>query len=106
MALSPYKGKTLAECKDLSFGAVRTNKNGYKYIPVKGPGLEYEKTAEGETLPYYCLYLGVQMGETVKVGEKVSRRCKIVLTKNEDLQERWKLARPEVDFYTAEELEP
>lgn len=99
MALTPYKDKTLAECKDLKVSVVLTNTNGYKYIYIQGPGITYDAGYDR-----YSLYLGKKCSDKFDVEQKVTKDCVIRLTVNADGEERWKLGRAEVELMSVDDL--
>lgn len=99
MALTPYKDKTLAECKGLKVSTVQINTNGYKYICIQGPGITYDA---GYTM--YTLYLGKRCSDKFEADQKVTKDCVIRLTVNADGEERWKLGRADIELMSVDDL--
>lgn len=105
MALSPYKDKSLAECKGLTITTVQKSKeNGYKQVYIQGPGIDYGTDSEGKPRTMFCLLLGKECAELFEFNKDVSRDCVIRLTVNADGEERWKLGRPGLTFKSVDDL--
>ena len=105
MSLQKFNGKTLAECQGLEITAVRSSApNNYKCVLIKVPGMDYGTDENGNKRMFMCVMLGRTLASEVNIGEKLSQKCKIVLTVNGDGEERWKIGRPEAQFFKAEEL--
>lgn len=104
MSLKKFEGKSLAECKGLQLTAVRlTAENNYKYVLVQGEGIDFGVDANGKPNKWLCVLLGKALSQEYKVNEQLKRNCLIVRTVNEDGEERWKIGRPTVEFFNAEE---
>ena len=100
MSLEKFEGKSLAECKGLQITPVRvTRENGYKCILLQAKGLDYGVDENGKPRTFLCVLLGKALSHEVKVGQKLSGKNKIVKAGNG----LWKIGRPEVEFYSAEE---
>lgn len=94
------------ECKGLSIGPIYLSReNKFKCVNVKIAGVtDYGTDENGNKRTMMCVVLGRELSDTVQVGEYLNGKCVIVLTKNANQEERWKIGRPEQVFVSAEDL--
>lgn len=89
-------GKTLAECKDYQFSAVKANVNGNKFITLN--------TEPGNRDTAVNIYLSNNLSSSIDVGQYCPPTCTIREMVDEETGDTWPLLTSNSSYITYDQL--